>query len=115
MMKPSSLSGGGSGFAGRVFGGTWRMTEDEVLMLIISAAVIVEIVATFGYLRRIPHPFLILGSFAAFVLGSLFTVAEGFFWAASFNVLEHLSVMTGAILLALWCGLVFRPRRQERR
>ena len=91
------------------------MTEDEVLMLIISAAVIVEIVATFGYLRRIPHPYLVLGSFACFVLGSLLTVAEGFVWTGSLNVLEHLSVMAGAILLALWCGLVFRPRRQENR
>lgn len=91
------------------------MTQDEVLMLIISAAVIVEIVVTFRYLRRIPHPFLVLASFASLVLGSLFTVAEGLFWADPFNVLEHLSVMAGAILLALWCAQVFRPRRQEGR
>ena len=89
------------------------MTRDEVLMLIISCAVIVEIVATFNYLRRIPHAYLLLASFAAFVLGSILTVVEGFFWATLFNVIEHLSLMIGAILLALWCGLVFRRPKQE--
>lgn len=89
------------------------MTHNEVLMLIICVAVIVQIVATFRYLRRIPYLFLLLASFAALVLGSLFTVIEGFIWTGLFNVLEHLSVLAGAVLLALWCGLVFRPQRQE--
>ena len=89
------------------------MTHDEVLMLIISGAVIVEIIATFGYLKRVPHPFILLGSFAGLVLGSFFTVAEGLLWNSLLNFLEHLSMMTGAILFALWCGLVFRPRRRE--
>ncbi len=89
------------------------MTHDEVLMLIISGAVIVEIVATFGYLKRVPHPFLLLGSFAGLAMGSFFTVAEGLLWNSLLNVLEHLSMMTSAILFALWCGLVFRPRRRE--
>ena len=83
------------------------MTHDEVLMLIISGIVIVEIATTFRHLRRIPHLLLLLSSFAALVLDNLFTVAEGFIWAGLFNVLEHLSIMAGAILFALWCGLVF--------
>ncbi len=86
------------------------MTHDEVLMLIISGVVIIEIAATFRYLRRIPHLFLLLSSFAALVLDNLFTVAEGLVWTDFFNVLEHLSIMAGAILFALWCGLVFGPR-----
>ena len=89
------------------------MTRYELLMLIISGTVIIEIAATFGYLRRIPHPFLLLSSFAALVLDNLFTVAEGFIWPGLINVLEHLFVMVGAILLALWCRLVFGLRRRE--
>lgn len=89
------------------------MTRDEVLMLIISCALIVEIVATFNYLRRIPHFHLLLSSFGALVLGSLLTVAEGFFWAEVLNVFEHLSLMVGAILLALWCFLAPRQPKQE--
>ena len=89
------------------------MTHDEVPMLIISAVVIVQIVMTFRYLQRIPYLFLLLASFATLVLGSLFTVVEGFAWTGLCNILEHLSVMAGAVLLALWCGLVFRPQRQE--
>ena len=94
-------------------GGTLSMTHDEVLMLIISVTVIVEIATTFRYLRRIPHLFLLLGSFAALALDSIFTVAEGLVWTGLFNVLEHISIMAGAILFALWCGLVFGP--QDRR
>lgn len=89
------------------------MTHDEVLMLIISGAVIVEIVATFGYLKRIPHPFLLLGSFGSLVVGCIATVTEGFIWAGPLNVLEHLAMMAAAVLFALWCGLVFGHRRQE--
>ncbi len=96
-----------------VFLGILRMTHDEVLMLIISATVIIEIAATFPYLRRVPYLFLLLSSFGALALCSFFTVAEGFFWASALNILEHLLAMIGAILLALWCALVFKSRRQE--
>jgi len=89
------------------------MTHDEVLMLIISLAVIIQIVATLPYLRRIPHPSFLLGSFAALALGSLFTVIEGHAWTSLFNVLEHLVLMAGAILLATWCGLVSKARGRE--
>jgi hypothetical protein len=89
------------------------MTHDEVLMLIISGAVIVEVAATFSYLRRIPRVSLLVGSFAALFLSSFFTVAEGFVWPGLLNAFEHLSMMAAAILLALWCGFVFRPRKQE--
>jgi len=89
------------------------MTQDEVLMLIISGAVIVEVVATIRHLRPIPHLSLLLASFGGMALASLFTVVEGFAWADGFNLLEHLSVMSGAILLALWCALVFGTHRPE--
>ena len=90
------------------------MTHEEVLMLLISGAVIVQMVAMFSYLRRIPHAVLLLGSFSALALSSFFTVIEGFVWTGLFNVLEHLSMMAAAVLLASWCGLVFRSRKQER-
>ena len=93
--------------------GTLRMTHDEVLMLVISGAVIVEVVSTFRDLRSIPHLFLLLTSFVAMFLASFFTVIEGFFWGDGFNFLEHLSVMIGAILLAVWCALVFGIRKSE--
>lgn len=89
------------------------MTYDEVIMLIISCAVIVEIAATFGYLRRIPYSRLLLSSFGASVLGYVFTVIEGFIWTGFFNTMEHLSLMIGILLFALWCIRVFGPRRQE--
>jgi len=85
------------------------MTHDEVLMLIISCAVVVEIAATYRNLRQIPHAFFLLGSLAGLALASLSTVVEGFLWADLFNWLEHLSLMAGAILLTLWCALVFGP------
>jgi len=90
------------------------MTHDEVLMLIISGTVIIQIAATFRYLRRIPHAVLLLGSFAALALGSFFTVIEGFAWTGLFNALEHLSMMAAAVLLASWCSSIFRSAKRER-
>ena len=89
------------------------MTHDEVLMLIMACVVILEIATTFDYLRRIPHSYLLLSSFGAFVLGSFLTVVEGLLWTGLINYLEHVSLMVGAILFALWCALVFRGRKQE--
>jgi hypothetical protein len=89
------------------------MTHDEVLTLIIACTVIIEIAATYRYLRRIPHALLFFGSFVALVLSSFFTVAEGVVWADPFNYLEHISVAAGAILFALWCERVFRHRKEE--
>ena len=49
------------------------MTHDEVLMLIIAGAVIIQIATTFHYLRRVPYAALLLGSFGMLVLNSFFS------------------------------------------
>lgn len=88
-------------------------SHDELIMLFIALAVIIEIVANFGYIKRIQDNFLLLCGFVAFVLGASFTVAESFIFKEVLNYLEHLSYMASALILALWCGRVFGAKKQE--
>jgi hypothetical protein len=89
------------------------VSHDELIMLIVSLAVVIEVVANFGFVRRIPQRFLFLCSFGSFVLGAFLTVIEGLIFAGALNYLEHLAYMAGAISLAVWCGRVFGSKKQE--
>lgn len=88
-------------------------SHDELIMLILSLAVAIEIWVNFGFIRRAPRPVLLLCSFGLFVLGAFLTVAEGFFFEGVLNYLEHLAYMAGMIALAVWCGWGFGAKRRE--
>lgn len=88
-------------------------THNEVIMLLVSFAVLIEIACTYKHLRRIPHKSFLFFSFFFFVSGAICTVAEGFLLGHLFNWIEHLSYMCGAISMTIWCGLVFGIRKQE--
>lgn len=89
------------------------VAHDELIMLIISLIVVVQICASYKFLKSLPFKRLLLGSFVAVCLSAFFTVAEGFVLSEVLNYLEHLSFMTAAILIALWCGRVFGFNKQE--
>jgi hypothetical protein len=82
-------------------------------MLAISLIVVIQIVASFKFIKRLPYMSLLLCSFGGVALSAFFTVAEGLVFSEILNYLEHLSFMVAAILLAVWCGLVFGPKKQE--
>jgi len=99
----------------RVFsrGGELRIEHDEAIMLLVSLVVIIEIITSYTFIRLIQYRGLLLASFFMFVLGAVLTVAEGFVLKGVLNYLEHLSLLASAVLLAAWCGRVFRGRKQE--
>lgn len=84
-----------------------------MIMLIVSLVVLIEIVVSFNLIRLIPHKWILLCSFGLFVLAAVCTVAEGFVFKHMLNYVEHLSVAGSAILLAVWCSLMFRPHKTE--
>ena len=92
---------------------TLGVAHDEIIMLIISLVVVIQVTASFRFFRWLPHRFLLLYSFGMVALSALFTVTESMFFAEVLNYLEHLSFMAGTILLALWCGLVFGFKKRE--
>jgi len=93
---------------------TLGMEHDELIMLIISLVVVIEVATNLGFLQPIPYHRLLLYSFGSVVLGAFFAVTEGFLFEAALNYLEHFLYMAGAILLAIWCGRVFGFEKKER-
>ena len=94
---------------------TIREAHDELIMLLTSLVVIIEILAGYQHFLKIPHRYLLLCSFGAFVLSALCTVFESFVFYELLNYTEHTSVAVGSILLAVWCARVFAFGRQEQR
>lgn len=93
---------------------TLNMSHDnEMIMLIISLAVVVQIAAIMKFLRVLPYSNYLLFSFGCLLASAILTVAEGYLFAELFNYLEHLSYLASAILLAVWCGRVFMGKQQE--
>lgn len=88
--------------------------HDELTMLIISLVVVIQVVATFKFLRWLPYRSLILCSFGAVALSAFCTVAESVVFPEVLNYIEHLSFMAASILLAVWCGLwAFGSKQKE--
>ena len=92
---------------------TLGVAHDELIMLIISLAVVIQIVANFHFLKKLRGIFLILSSFTLVTLSAFCTVVEGLVFPEVLNYIEHLSFMSASILLAIWCWRVFASKKQE--
>ena len=92
---------------------TLGVAHDELIMLIISLIVVVQVVANFQLLRRVPNRPLLLGSFALVAFSTFCTVVEGLVFPEVLNYLEHLSFMSATILFAVWSGCVFGFKKRE--
>ena len=84
---------------------------NEILNLILFLGVLFFILKNRPELNRLPALALLMGGFHMLVLAAALTIVEGFFWEAALNVLEHVCYAAGALLMAIWCGLVFTRRR----
>ena len=98
---------------GQLLDETLGMAHDELIMLIISLIVVIQVVANFQLLRRVPNHLLLLGSFALVAFSTFCTVVEGLVFPEVLNYLEHLSFMSAMILLAVWSGCVFGSKKRE--
>ncbi len=92
------------------------MEEREVLSCLLSLGVAVFIVSQHHKLKAIPFFRILLTSFALLLLSFNFSVVEGFFWESGLNFLQHLCSGLSAILLAVWCWLMFvkKPEKESR-
>ena len=98
---------------GQLLDETLGMAHDELIMLIISLIVVIQVVANFQLLRRVPNHLLLLGSFALVAFSTFCTVVEGLVFPEVLNYLEHLSFMSATILFAVWSGCVFGSKKRE--
>jgi len=87
--------------------------HDELIMLIIALVVVIQVTASYKFFRWLPNRLLLICSFGGVALSAFCTVVEGFVFQEVLNYVEHLSFMTAAILIAVWCGLwAFGPEKQ---
>ena len=89
------------------------LAHDELIMLIVSLVVVIQIVASFKFLQWLPQRLLLLCSFGLVTLSAFCTVAESILFPEVLNYIEHLSFMAASILLAVWCWCVFGSKKQE--
>ena len=84
--------------------------HDELIMLLISLAVVIQIAVNFRFLQWIQHRGLLFCSFGFLLLSVVCTVLGGIFVSETLTYLEHLLFMSSAIFLAAWCWCVFAAK-----
>ncbi len=84
------------------------VNENEVIMLLLFIGVFIFIINKRREYKRIPYWKLILTAFYVFFGAVILTVAEGFIWPVSLNILEHLLYMCSSFFILTWCWMTFR-------
>jgi len=86
---------------------------NEVVMLILGLGVFWFVMLNKHKIRRILAWQLLLSAFYFLMAGWFFTVLEGFILLPFFNLLEHISYLVSAVILAMWCRKIVYPKREE--
>ena len=76
---------------------------NELIMLILGAGVLYLTILNKQKIRRIYAWKLLLLSFYYMMAGWVFTVMEGYFMEQFINILEHISYLASAVIMAWWC------------
>ena len=87
---------------------------NEVMVLLVSMAVMVVVVRGRGQLKELPAAPMLMGAFYFLFAGWVLTVAEGFFWKEFLNLLEHICYAANALLLCAWCWIAGREEEARR-
>ena len=87
------------------------IASNEVIGLILAVAVLVFYLWNRSRLRELPAFGILLAAFLSLLVGLALTLLEGLFWQETLNLLEHVGYAVSALLLTLWCWLVFGKRR----
>ena len=86
---------------------------NELVLLLFGLGGLIFILLNSARLKKLPEmPFLLHG-FYSLLAAWVFTVAEGFVWPRTLNVLEHLAYLMSALLVLVWCiRLTYRRRKR---
>lgn len=89
------------------------IASNEVIGLIFSITVLVFYLWNRRRLRELPAFGILLAAFLSLLVGLVLTLLESLFWQETLNLLEHVGYAVSALLLTLWCWLVFGKRRSR--
>ncbi len=85
--------------------------ENEILTLILGLGVWLFIAVDRVSLKGLPSRKMFISAFAAWTVGWVLTLLEGFIWPNALNLLEHICYAISSILFAVWCWRVLATRR----
>ena len=87
------------------------IASNEAIGLVLAVAVLIFYLWNRPRLRELPAFGVLLAAFFSLLAGLVLTILEGFFLQETLNLLEHVGYAVSALLLMLWCWLVFGKRR----
>lgn len=87
--------------------------ENELIALLLSLGALIIGLYNYRRIREIEGTWLLGFAFVCFVLSTILTVLEGFFWEAGMNLLEHLFYLVSACLLVAWLWRTLVWQEQE--
>ena len=76
--------------------------ENEIIMLVLGAGVLVFIICNYGRLKNYPSINTLITGFGFSFLGWTLTVLEGFLLETTLNFAEHFCYLASAVSVALW-------------
>lgn len=85
--------------------------EVEIIRLLISLGVLIFLFLRRDQLRVIPFSRLLMTGYLLLVIGWVLTILEGFILPDFLNVIEHICYASSSILLAIWCIMIFKLKR----
>lgn len=84
--------------------------EKEIISCILTMGVVLFVLVNYSTVARIPRSNLLLLALVFLMLFHIFTIGEGI-WAGAFyvlNLLEHICYVMYLVVLAAWCGMIYR-------
>lgn len=85
--------------------------QNEFIMLLLGAGVLLFVLFNHARLRRVPSWGILFSGILLLLLAWVFTVLETFHYPELCNFLEHACDAGSAALIALWCWMVFSQRK----
>ena len=87
--------------------------ESEIVTLVLSVGIFIFILLNYSGLKKIPLFPQLLAAYSFFLFGLVFTILEGFFLEALFNIIQHSCYAVSIILIVSWCGLILLKKRSS--
>ena len=87
------------------------LAENEAVSLLLSLGILLFFWANLERIRELPGYRPMLWGFLTYLIASIFTILEGFFWSSGFNFLEHLGYLISSAFLAAWIVQLAQARR----
>ena len=88
--------------------------ENEIIMCVLGIGTLAFMLFNYKQLRRTPSFNILAVGFFLLVAGWILTALEGFFWEGTLNFIEHLCYLVSAILVTIWCLVLFGGQKENR-